>query len=137
MNNCPFTPLWPAGHLALAAELSHVEVRANFPLSVSGCALDTSPPKGVEEVRELAATGTFLAPSRAELSHVGNCPLIRPRSARPPSPRWGEEGAAARPATSSPLGERVARAKPEPGEGARAGRPEGGETALPSEVVQE
>jgi hypothetical protein len=27
---------------------------ANFPLSVSGCALDTSPPKGVEEMHELA-----------------------------------------------------------------------------------
>jgi hypothetical protein len=31
----------------------------------------------------------------------------------------GRRGAAARPATSSPLGERVVRAKPEPGEGTR------------------
>ena len=31
--------------------------RANFPLSASGCPLDTSPPKVVEEMHELAATG--------------------------------------------------------------------------------
>ena len=31
-------------------------VRANFPLSVSPFGLDTSPPKGVEEMHELAAT---------------------------------------------------------------------------------
>jgi assimilatory nitrate reductase catalytic subunit len=61
--------------------------------------------------------GGLPSPATVGQSHMNNCPLIRPRSARPPSPRWGEEGAAARPATSSPLGERVARAKPEPGEG--------------------
>jgi hypothetical protein len=48
---------------------------------------------------------------------MGSCPLIRPPFARPLSPHWGKKGAATRPATASPLGERVARAKPEPGEG--------------------
>src|SRR5262245_42267341 len=35
---------------------SHMAGRPKFPLSVSGYALDTSPPEGVEERRELAKT---------------------------------------------------------------------------------
>ena len=45
---------------------SQTAVRANFLLSVSGCALNTSPPKGVEEVRELAATGALPRPLQGE-----------------------------------------------------------------------
>ncbi len=45
---------------------SRTAVRANFLLSVSGCALNTSPPKGVEEVRELAATGALPRPLQGE-----------------------------------------------------------------------
>src|SRR5262245_30631093 len=52
------SPLWGG--------LSHMAVKPKFPLSVSGYALDTSPPRGVEEGRELAMTGTLPRPLQGE-----------------------------------------------------------------------
>ena len=43
-----------------------------------------------------------ISPSRGRAIPYERRPLIRPRSARPPSTGWGEEDAAARPAISSP-----------------------------------
>ncbi len=85
-----------------------MEVRANFPLSVSGCALDTSPPRGVEEMHELAATSALPRPLQGE--------RCRARKAR----RRGGTGDSRRSPYAIAL----------PLEGGMSGRTEGGVFAL-------